>query len=271
MVFGKCVDGSDVGRFQQSVQTSFVSSLVQCLHESTFDTSRYLQPANDLWAVYIEPLSKKEIQKTIAAAKRSMGDTIDKSMLEKEIVSILDKKFFSRARELLSRGQLESPRSMSTQCHDFAPLTKFLLLSAFLCQNNRAESDKRLFVIQKNGQRRRNSVPKNDDEDVAFGKNDDKAKQKRSFPLERMMSVYVSLVNLHGDAKSKEDIQSLGSSQFYENLMNLSRIGLVPESRNITMLTELNAPPSRYCCQLTRSEAFGIARSLSFPLDRYLL
>lgn len=246
LLFGDVVDLQREG-FRSALRQSFLGTLVQSLHDRTLDLKEYLRMGREVWPRYSEPLEPSKINRTLAVAKQVAASN-DTAIVQGEILSLLDRKFLPQMRSILERG------SIAPSVHEFPSLQKYALLAAYLCQVNRPDKDRKLFSIEKNGRKRR--ATDNADEEGAFGL---AAKRVRTFPVERMLSVFVSVVGLHSTGSDEERIRSLGSTAFFGSLAELREMGLV-------------LGDARRCwCSLSASEAQGIAKSLNFPLDKYML
>ena len=185
-------------------------------------------------------------------------------------------------------------------------LRSCLLLAAFVCQHNKADQDRKLFSVHGNGKRRKSRAKEDlyggNDEDLAFGSTNmslhtssgrgRKSKQDgqnqprqvemlrslklRPVPLERVFSIFVTLVRLNPGYDGMEDdeegleatMDDLGSSRLYRDLSHLIDIGYI-------QLTKGNQTPSlaptKVLCTLTRDEALEISNRIKIPLERYLL
>ena len=185
-------------------------------------------------------------------------------------------------------------------------LRSCLLLAAFVCQHNKADQDRKLFSVHGNGKRRKARAKEDlyggNDEDLAFGSTNmslhtssgrgRKSKQDgqnqprqvemlrslklRPVPLERVFSIFVTLVRLNPGYDGMEDdeegleatMDDLGSSRLYRDLSHLIDIGYI-------QLTKGNQTPSlaptKVLCTLTRDEALEISNRIKIPLERYLL
>lgn len=275
---GRRVQGND--GFAHVVRQSFLATLIQSLHDTTTDIKEYITLARSLWPTYVAPLHGTRIEKTLEdATKAHPACKDDPSSLQREILAILGRSFLPLLGKALERDAfsfdadtIASSQASLTQ-HEFSLLTKYLLLAAFLCHANRPDRDRHLFSIQKNGRRSRRKDDQDDGEDIAFGSStkDQQANaiRPRSFPSERMLSVFISLIGLH--ASDQMNPNSLGSCAFYENLAHLRGLGLLREHPHRSVADPIRLGDTRYSCSLTREEASAIAKSISFPLDRYLL
>jgi hypothetical protein len=286
--------GSDAG-FKQTVFRSFLDTLVQSVHDLTSDIKEFVRLGRSLWPKYVEPLRDDSINTTIESARKALeakgGSSNPHDSVQRQILTILDRRIFPEVRRVLQRGVFtlefdspfvltEEPEPASREQHEMPPLSKYLLLAAFICQHNRPDRDKHLFSIQKNGKRRRSTNGENNNGgDLAFGSSSQQPKtlRPRSFPLERMLSVYVSTIGLNqslastdGNIDRDERLRSLGTSTFNESLAHLRDIGLLHEPPSRTVADALRMNDAMYWCSLTLDEAQGIAKSVNFPLDRYI-
>jgi hypothetical protein len=182
-------------------------------------------------------------------------------------------------------------------CHSDLPyLSKCLLLAAFVCQNNKSDKDKALFTIQRNGKknsRKGDRAGDNDADALAYGSTSLEQQQlkmlrPRTFPLERMLSVFVNIVGLIGGeekrqlsvnvSEPKDLLQLMGSSCFFESLSRLREIGLLHEvqgnsigSDTYTSFEGIDMTSTKYWCELSRDDAEAFAKSVDFPLDNFLI
>jgi hypothetical protein len=68
-----------------------------------------------------------------------------------------------------------------------------------------------------------------------------------------------------------ERLRSLGTCTFNDSLAHLRDIGFLQEPPSRSTADAMRTNDARYCCSLTLDEAQGIAKSLHFPIDRYIL
>lgn len=205
-------------------------------------------------------------------------------------------------------GRIVHDPSLGATCSVPQPyLRSCLLLAAFVCQHNKADRDRKLFSIHGNGRRRKSKAKEDiyggNDEDLAFGSTNvtmqsssargNKRQQPhqveqlrslklRPIPLERIFSIFVTLVRLNpsnsgghddtfggdNEAEVEATMDDLGSSRLYTDLSHLIDLGYLH-------LVKGNQPihlaPSRILCSLTREEALEISDRIGIPLERYLL
>lgn len=297
-MIGQDIDFSSVGAdagFEQAVFRSFLDTLVQSVLDLTSDIKEFIRLGRSLWPKYVEPLGEDLVDATVQSARKALeskgGSSNPNDSVQRQILTILDRRIFPEIRRVLQRGvftlEFDSPFVLTkatgppnTEQHEMPYLCKYLLLAAFMCQHNRPDRDKHLFSIQKNGKRRRSSNGENNNGgDLAFGSTSQQPKtlRPRSFPLERMLSVYVSTIGLNqslgsndGNTDRDERLGSLGTATFNESLAHLRDIGLLNEPPSRTAADALRMSDARYWCSLTLDEAQGIAKSVNFPLDRYI-
>jgi hypothetical protein len=270
----------------------------------TTDIREYLRIGRFLWPSYVLPCSPANIHKTLERARKqsasgngkSIATHEDLQVLKREILLILDQNIFPRVRHALEHGigclELDSPGTIDeTQPQSISPpvengqvpvFADYLLLAAYICQVNRPDTDKQIFSIQKNGRKRRRGnkaeSARDDGEDVAFGLSftDQNTHRARSFPLERLYSLYVNIINLNysnnADTENGEDaLRSLGTIEFDSAVASLIDIGVLHEypSRSSTETKRLSQ--RSVWSSITWSEAQDAAKRVNFPLDRYTL
>lgn len=246
-----------------------------------------------LWPRYTVPLQSSKIDDTLSVITRKLASfqppqEASPSRVEQELLTYLDSKVLSQTRSLteecLFAVSVPPPTGQNIK-HDMPDRAKYLLLSAYLCQVNRPDRDKHLFSIQKNGRRRKTTTESNTaSQDTAFGTNptaQPKSLRLRTFPLERMLSIFVSLVTLHQIDKSNnkesmpdeesEQLLSLGDVSLQHNLEYLQNSGLLHEQPATAPTDPIRLTTRRYWCELTQEEAHRLAASLQFPLTQYVL
>lgn len=190
--------------------------------------------------------------------------------------------------------------SCTSACSKMPILIKYLLLAAYICQVNRADKDRHLFSIRKNGKNKRKRFDGDDNQANPVSIQGDrqalhnnhehpsqhiKSLRPRAFPFERLLSVFVSIVGLNAnimmsnnqtgqrtnDSSRDEDeiLRTLGTVQFNESLAYIRSIGILNASQSDA--DQLRTGQMNYWCSLKRDEAQDVARSVDFPLERYIL
>lgn len=306
-------EGASSSEFQRTVFRSFLETLVQSLYDLTSDIKEYVRLGRGLWPRYIAPVLAENIDKTLesirranAASKANGSNPTTNGVgtiatTQREILSLLDQRIFPHIRHALEHGfgalAFDSPgvvvvtnktsketsvNSAEAVAHDIPYLAKYLLLAAYVCQANRPDRDKQLFSIQTNGKKRRGA---NDDtgEDVAFGSGSQdrlKTLRPRAFPLERLYSLYVSMVSLNpsneddDNAPMNQDgimLRSLGNVSFHETVAYLIDIGILHDYPKRSASDTIRISQRSLWSSITRDEAQEVAKSVKFPLDRYIL
>ena len=252
-----------------------------------------------LFPMYIRPLHPSNIVTTVELVGNQLTHGA-MGGIESRLLAFLDKKFLREAGRFVGRSlfslSIDSPISKPAQAvpvHPQAwldegqPYTRIcLLLAAYICQNNKSDKDKHVFSIQGKGSKRtRRSPVESTLDDVAFisrmgDRQELNVVRLRPFPLERMLSIYVTLYRLNTPPSgmgitqnSQQMLQSLGSSYLYENLAQLRDLGYLHEVQTVGQLKAEQVPMSaaRYVCSLTKAEAVSISLAADIPLNNYLL
>jgi hypothetical protein len=239
-----------------------------------------------------------------------VGGRDDIDRLEDELVSMLGTKFYSELASLSTardgiillplnetgfmmssnlltpqqqRAYIEKTERSPNARHDHLYLRNCLLLAAFICQHNKANKDQKIFGSRGTGQRRKSSsiedIYGGNDEDLAFGSASAAASTgttRNSFVLERVFSVFVTLVHLNAAAE-EEDMDALMNrlgATFDTHLSNLIDQGYLHPT-NYTGGTvkgeQVNLGAARFSCYLTHEDAQDLSKEVGIPIDRYLL
>ena len=258
--------------FHQTLIHSFLNALVQTMRSMTRDVRDMLRAGRHLWPLYVEPLNAQNIESTMKAVE---GEDQSKALL-----SYLGKRMLKLSKNveliLLSLGCESDPTSSKDT--ELPYLAKCMILASFICQHNKADRDKQLFTIIANGKRRRQNEGEGDAETVAYGTWDQqrlRMLKPRSFPLERMLSIFVNIVGLHEgrelfltNESMRALVASLGTTVFLETVGQLRAIGLL---REIPSEEGISLSAAMYCCDMGKDDAESVARSIDFPLERYLV
>lgn len=262
--------------------------------QSTYDLTKNIKEivrfGRILWLRYIDPLQSSKIDGTLQSITRKLRSfqppvKVTPERVEQDLLALLDHKVLPQVRYLTDEYlfALSAPTKDIDTHLDMSERAKYLLLAAYLCQVNRPERDKHLFSIQKNGRRRKSVSESNTaSEDTAFGVNvaaQPRSLRLRTFPLERMLSVFVSVVTLHQMANNKESLPeedseqllSLGDASLQQNLEYLQDVGMLHEQPATGPNDLIRLIGRRYWCELTEAEATRLADNLQFPLTRYIL
>jgi hypothetical protein len=300
--------------FRRKITETYLGALVQSLLSSTRDLRELVRLGRSLWPVYVQPLLSSNIEGTMGRVRTScharkprsstsLQDNISNSDLESELFAFLDKRFLAIIGKSLTMGLyslsmdspvvpkdgttvdmgLDDPRQLPARKMPY--VRACLLLAAFICQNNKADKDKRVFSIQGNGKKRARHQPMETTDDIAFISRIGALQQlrvvrPRPFPLERMLSIFVTLVSLNPPTtptligNGEDLLRSLGSSHLNGNIAQLCDLGYLHQISNTigSIKSEVLAPSgSKYWCSLSRDEALLIATSFDIPLNNYLM
>jgi Cdc6-like AAA superfamily ATPase len=262
--------------FADKAYHAYVDSIVQTIQGRTSDVKEIIQLARSLWQTYVNPLSTLQAQRLIEDANKPADPneqaTDRRADLDSELILLLDKKARVLFRELgVALGNF---KSRVDAVHHLPVLAKYLLLSAYLCRANHADKDKQLFSMQKNGRRKQQRGDRDEQEEAAFGssteKNPSTLVRPRTFPLERVLSVYVSIVGLQRALSDEEERSTyLGDFEFNNMLCHLCEAGLLHEHPVQSAGVVIRMTDPRYYTTITDEEAKVLAKALNFQLDKY--
>lgn len=300
--------------------TSMLNTFVPSVRSSTLDIAEITRLARLLWPEYLAPLNRNDgvddssletllwqnigclwrdseslAQKCDSDCKfcSSMGTNgtskdsarLDINALRQRLSEKLDKNIRESMRSLLSFTAMMPGRVLAKQsCDPYAGrlpyITKFLLLAAFLCQNKRPEQDRNLYTTQNTGKSKKN---RKSDEGTAYAASSkDLALRQPSFPLERMLSVFSSIIGQYGQTHYviyKEEGSTVGSQlgteRLFQSVSQLIAMGLLQATGGVKLsdkhandLMELTA--AKFVCPISREDTLVIAGSVGFPLEKYV-
>ena len=296
--------------FHDNVYKSFLETLVQGLSDFTSDIKEYLRLGRGLWPLYITPLLPENIASTVAfvhksnIAKGKKSTNLHVTAIENDMLSLLDQRFFPHLRHALEYGlgvlSFDSSGTVTTtnrSCtnggvrDDLPIFVKYLLLAAYICHTNRQEKDRQLFSIERNGRKRRKTKEADNEEEMAYGttgsqQDAPKTMRPRTFPMERLYSLYVSIVSLNASKSQAENrtsareandkdhpeiLRSIGNIRFLETMTYLRDIGVLHDFPKRSPNDPIRFSQRNVWTTITQDEAQQIAKSINFPLDRYIL
>lgn len=286
----------------KTVIDAFVNAVVQVLIGSTRDINDFMRIGRSLWPLYMEPLSKEKVDTTLA--NLNLGKEVSTEESDVRIIEYLGKRLYTilgKVQSDLLELSLDSPLVPGLDGEIALPvkpceiadthepfLDQCLLLAAFICQTNRADQDKKIFSAQGNGRRRsRQKAPQETKEEtLAFGGTNSelenlKALRPRPFYLERVLSIFVTLVRLNPDCpplfpgkeRKQYSTANMGGERLYKALSKLVELGYLHPVvfSGASKGEQININGARYWCTLTKEEAHSIAKRVGIPLDSYLL
>ena len=296
--------------FHDNVYKSFLETMVQGLSDFTSDIKEYLRLGRGLWPLYITPLLPENIASTVAfvqksnIAKGKKSTNLHVTAIENDMLSLLDQRFFPHLRHALEYGlgvlSFDSSGTVTTTNRsytndgvrdDLPILVKYLLLAVYICHTNRQEKDRQLFSIERNGRKRRKTKEADNEEEMAYGttgsqQDAPKTMRPRTFPMERLYSLYVSIVSLNASKSQAENrtsaregndkdhpeiLRSIGNIRFLETMTYLRDIGVLHDFPKRSPNDPIRFSQRNVWTTLTQDEAQQIAKSINFPLDRYIL
>ena len=276
------------------LHASMIEIIVQSVDDITRDTREIIRLSRISWPVFLDPLFKKQDIREEFIGQLKEGNSILKGTL----VAKLGQHFRPYIKRLISQCLLQPGQILALSDNESTSfslalpyLSKFLLLAAYLCQNNTPDKDQTLFTSQGKGKRKKMSANQNDSISHASNQiTQRKLKSDRisSFPLERMLSVFSSICNKYGydmdsDAlKSivgKElylDMNSIGSTALFQNIAELKAMGLLEEVGSNSAFEDSkiysrSVTSTKYICNVSRIQIDSIASELNFPLMEHLI
>jgi hypothetical protein len=282
---------------------SLVDIIIDSVESTTHDIGEILRLTRMLWPLYLEPLKKRYAQ-----SKTSISTT--PLVVNRELLEKLGENMRPHLRKLITNCLYRPFRSLKTSRSSAAAVhsetysislpyyTKFLLLAAYLCQTNRADTDRLLYTNYRAGRKRRkrldaNSNNNNDAPSHAASHTASFIDRVPSFPLERMLSVFSSICNKYASkivcntadpgapitlTNDSIDTAHLGNLSLMRCLLELRHCGLLEEAASSgtdwsdeKLAYSKSMSSTKFICRLSKQEANEIAKSLNFPLDAYLI
>jgi hypothetical protein len=304
-------------RMHDILYSSMMNSFVPSVISTTHDMIEIIRLARLLWPAYIEPVENCD-DDTIEELMRQIVDCLngddssamtcksilesscnlcqyststglestDLNLLKQQLSEKLDRNIRETMRGLLTRTIMMPGRVLPTK--DGTPyverlpyITKFLLLAAFLCQNKRKEQDTNLFTTENTGKSKRRRVNKTEDGTAYASSSKDLTQRQPLFPLERMLSVFASIIGQYGHShymSYKEvgvtTVAQLGTTHLFHNVTQLMTTGLLRKNGKATFDDKdeydlLETMSAKFSCTLSRDDALVIASSVGFPLEKY--
>jgi hypothetical protein len=94
--------------FKQAVFRSFLDTLVQSVLDLTSDIKEFIRLGRSLWPKYVEPLGEDSVDATIQSARKALESKVGSSnpndSIQRQILTILDRRIFPEIRRVLQRG-----------------------------------------------------------------------------------------------------------------------------------------------------------------------
>jgi Origin recognition complex (ORC) subunit 5 C-terminus len=274
------------------LMSSFWNAIIQFVSDSTRSIDELIQIGRRLWPKFAAQLQPCQVCATMKSISKRLEirfgqiypDAENWANVEDEFVRVIGTRFYTTIANLTNHqaisdipfttvnewGDVDS----TANGHSF--LRSCLLLAAFICQHNSASNDRKVFSSHGNGQRRKVDAIEDlyggNEEDLAYGS----TPKLRPFVLERVFSIFVTLVHLNPAAEEADDerfMDSLGSARLQADLSYLVGIGLLHPSKYTGIVNgeQINLGMARFTCSLLQEEAISIANRHGIPLEQYLL
>lgn len=300
-----------------SMMNSFVPSVISTTHDMT----EVIRLARLHWPEYVTPLEKcgvcddpaldelmwkvldclsrdgsapscesnHDSKCTFCVSLSSKTDTSkDLNMLKQELSEKLDANVRESMRALLSStimmpGRVLPTKNSNPYAGRLPYVTKFLLLAAFLCQNKRKDYDANLFTTANTGKSKRRRTSKSEDGTAYATSSKDLIQRQPLFPLERMLSVFSSIIGQYGHRhymSYKEvgvtTVAQLGTTHLFQSIAQLISTGLLRINDRAKFDAKydhdlMEIMTGKFSCTVGRDDANVIASSVGFPLDKYCL
>jgi hypothetical protein len=286
--------------FREKFVRSFWHAIVQFASDSTRSIQEMIQLGRAFWPGYATQLQPSQVDATMKTIVELLNVSTDnvqsleenKTKIEDEFLRFLGSRFYTHIATLSKQhkfnvlalnenGVVPSTPADETASdlltpHSHSFLRSCLLLAAFICQHNSANLDSKVFSSHGNGKRR-----KSDTIDDIYGENEEdeangSTSKPRNFALERVYSIFVTLVHLNLTA-DEVDVESLmdsfGSTRLQSDLWHLIGIGHIHPTKYNGLVNgeQVSLDMEKFTCSLTHEEAVSIADQHGIPLEQYLL
>ncbi len=307
-----------ISKLKYFLYSSMMNSFVPSVISSTHDISEIVRLARLLWPEYVSPLDRlcsriddssiielawqvlvclesisvSEMQchpsaccafcQCLNSQSVSNPPAAEMNVMKQRLSEELDKNIRDKMRGLLSSTVMMPGRVLSMNSSPYAGrlpyTTKFLLLAAFLCQNKRAEQDINLFTTTNTGKSRRgrNNIG------LAYATSrKDLTQRLQSFRLERMLSVFYSIIGQYGHGhyisykgEGASTSAQLGTTHLFQSISMLIASKMLQISGSSKVNEKYDHDLSemvlaKFSCTLCQDDARVIASSVGFPLKKY--
>lgn len=296
------------------IYESMIDCILQSVENTTRDIREIIRLSRKFWSSYIKPIfDDPSIIKDIHQFRNKNNEVANSPTDGFE--EILYHKARSNLRQLLSDSllclgngrdvSLNSPNIQTTSNDTFSSnnksylfpekipyFTKYMLLAAYLCQCNKSDHDTVLFTNQRSGRgkRRRSNADKLTDHGNVTHATSTLARKEllkmriSSFPLERLLSVFSSIVSKYGTDSlllrrqtqaGFIDLRQMGTTILFESLAQLQQFSFIQFAgsnsyESSQALQSSHFSSAKFTCNLTHEQAQNIAAFVGFPLSRYL-
>eukprot|EP00249_Psilotum_nudum_P013873 c24559_g1_i2 orf=463-1656(+) len=267
------------GKIHADLYSSFLGAVLKPFSRATRRVTELSQALEPLFQKYLEPVLSGVV-KPDEQGKRKLF-----FLLKPYISSALNLAFcfsdiqsqsFPSGATIDKGGKRRSLMDINSKELDFefSLCSKYLLLSAFVCSRNRPTLDATLFDSGGGvgSKKRRRKSSQHSIEKKELERQEKLLKGPGSFPLERLLAIF-SCISVEMNEDLGVDILSMhedkcGMEVTADVLMQLSTLV------NANLLTKGSSDPleggARYRCNTDEELVQKVARSINFPLSRYL-
>ncbi|XP_039008243.1 origin of replication complex subunit 5 isoform X2 [Hibiscus syriacus] len=269
-----------VNQTNRKLYASFLDVVLRPFCRVTRRVDELAAALSSLFKKYCEPLSDKEVAPN-EEMKRKLF-----SQIRPHISSALNETFQVRSQPLLgaeaNKTKKTNSSKMSGILEDFDKIdfhmstsAKYLLISAFLASRNPATLDASLFdstgVSDSRKRKRKASEKSMDQKEMA--EQELHMKGPGTFPLERLLAIFQCITSLAEDSLDEEESRELTTEGSSRGLMSDVLLQL-SSLCNANFIIKGGSCPlegsTRYRTAVSEDLALKVARSLKFPLSKYL-
>lgn len=268
------------GQLNTELYASFLNAILKPFSRACRRVTELSTALEPLFQKYCEPISKEAVVPDENGKRRLFA------YLEPHIAPALNQIFNVPTSGPFKPNGDKVRRKITTkrQCFDetledldfhLSVCGKYLLISAFIASRNPATLDATLFDSSgglDNRKRRKKSVTATERKE--HEEQEKVLKGPGSFPLERLLAIFQCITAVADE--ELENLQCNNISAADENSMELMADALMQLSTlcNINLLYKGSSCPlegaARYRCNIDQELALKIARSVKFPLSKYL-
>ncbi|KAL7473944.1 hypothetical protein ACHAXS_014311 [Conticribra weissflogii] len=281
-------DLSEISRLARMLWKEYVAPL-DSIEDATMDQSIHMLMKQIFVSIYSERRSSMNICSSNCNFCQQLSSKSESNPIETkfgtaktQLIGKLDQRARESMRILLSTCVMMPGRVIRKEHGMPYPerlpyTTKFLLLSAYLCQNKRPDHDANLYTSKNTGKSRKKVDSSTAGSAYATTSSELKQITGRTptFPLERMLSIFSSIVGQYGTFLSRRDdgapaVAPLGTERLFRVVSQLRATGLLEVTGKIDSGDNpLDLMHAKLSCNLSREDAKVIAASVDFPLETY--
>lgn len=256
--------------------SGFLSAVLKPFSRVTRRVTELGEALEPLFQKYIEPI-RRGIVKPDEQGKRKLF-----SLIQPHVTLALHQtcgfsvSAHSQSSGLLSNGQWKSSTDHMELDFQLSLCSKYLLVSAFICSRNPATLDATLFDSSGGGsKKRRRKSSQTSIEKKEFERQEKLLKGPGTFPLERLLAIFCCISADFVEDADETEIITLTSSEAKHGVeMSSDVLMQVSTLVNANLLYKGSSDPlegaPRYRCNVNEELVQMVARSINFPLSRYL-